>query len=366
VNQKASAMRLISFLKIIFSISLIGVSHLSLSIKSASAESRQLKVGISLPLTGMAAGMGEAFRNGIQLFQQAQAEKASHLEVFFDDHAYDGKKAISSLNFLRTQKGADVVVTWGNTPTEVVAPIAESRGIPLLGLAMDPHGKDRKNVVTFGPAESESTPKMKEFFEAKKSKTPAILSVNVGNALVIAKRLQELLPELQIVEFVPTESTDFAPIIQKFKQKGVDAALTFLLPEQASIFAQQAATQHFDIPVLGPDIWAQEELLKKLFLSFSDVSFVYVNVSDAFQAQYFKAYGKQAFLFEAASGYEVASLLSKLSPEVLQKKSFEEALAPLPLQATAIPNLRFAVFPGFGKSFRCSAEVIDGKTYLTH
>ncbi len=328
------------------------------------ADGKKFKIGVSLPLSGMAAGMGEAFRNGITLFGEKSPEAFSELEIIYDDHAYDGKKVLSSIQFLSGEKSVDAMIVWGNMPVEVAAPVLAQKKLPTIGVAMDGHGKGKENLITMGPAEAESTPQIKAFFDSKDSKSPAVITVNAGNALAIMERLKALMPELEFLEFVATDLSDFLPLIQKMKAKQSDALLAFLLPEQSLNFAKQAKRVHFDIPVLGPDIWAEESLLKELNASFGDVSALYGRVTPEFRRDYKDHFQTTSFVFEAATAFESMKILSEMPKGELQNQNFKSLLRDLPIAGDAIPGLELQETDEMGLFLRCEAEAMSSAELL--
>ncbi len=78
---------------------------LSVSASLAFADS-PLRVGVALPLTGVGAPYGEAFRNGMLRGLEGQE---SGIELIFEDHHYDSKSAIAGVRKFATVDAVDLI-----------------------------------------------------------------------------------------------------------------------------------------------------------------------------------------------------------------------------------------------------------------
>ena len=88
------------------------------------AYAEPIKVGMTLQLTGKLGGYGAAFRNGVELFQEEDAESQKQVTFIFDDSQYDGTKIASAVRKLASVDKVDLLYVWGVTPSQVAAPIA--------------------------------------------------------------------------------------------------------------------------------------------------------------------------------------------------------------------------------------------------
>ncbi|MCB0334099.1 MAG: ABC transporter substrate-binding protein, partial [Bdellovibrionales bacterium] len=242
--------------------------------------------------------------------------------------------------------------------TEVVAPLSERKKVPTLAFSMSPHGKDREYVVTFGNPIENGIGAVHQYFQEKKAKQPGILSVNLGNALEAIDMLQKEIPHLHPIELVKSELTDFRSLISRLKSSKADALFVLLLPEQSLSFAKQAKQLHFDVPIIGGDVWADEQLTAELHKHLSQVAYVYGDVDRAFIDTYREKYGNASYIFEAACGYEVLSILSSL-PSDWKSQPLAQALKASTPQHSVLPGLEYEERAGFGPHYSSKVRVYE-------
>lgn len=102
-----------------------------------------ITVGVSLPLTGPASGLGIPMSNGIKLWPEAIAGQKLRIVVL--DDASDPGKGVQNSRKLITEEKADVLVGSGATPVAVaMAQVATDTQTPQLALSPAPlaPGKD--------------------------------------------------------------------------------------------------------------------------------------------------------------------------------------------------------------------------------
>jgi ABC-type branched-subunit amino acid transport system substrate-binding protein len=129
-----------------FALVLIGLV-LILRATSHAEEPKTFDVGLALPLTGEAADYGIAIRNCIELAQSDKPDRFTHIRFHYEDAGYDPKLALTALHKLVDADHVDLAVTWGVSFCKALAPVAESRKIPLVGLCIDPTAAANKHFV---------------------------------------------------------------------------------------------------------------------------------------------------------------------------------------------------------------------------
>lgn len=330
---------------------------LLLSFNTCLAESRP-KVGISLPLSGPLASMGQSFRRGFEMYQSEHPTDTSGVEILFDDHRYDGKQAVSSFHQMTGAAGVDFFTAWGNLPAETLAPIAESSKVPALFFTNLPVAKDRKYVVTMGNRAEGTVQACADFLKASQARNPAALTVNVGNAIAVVDAVKEKLSgELLVLSFEP-DLTSFQPLILRMKKASVDKLILFALPDQALAYARQAATLKFLPGTIGGDLFADKAFLANAKPLFSSVSFVYGKVNPEFIQSYQKYSGDFSFFFEAASGYSLAEIIYKqIGNSSPQPTNWMEALRGTEMNKLPLVGAHLTESPDDGLRLECDSAV---------
>jgi ABC-type branched-subunit amino acid transport system substrate-binding protein len=325
-----------------------------------------LKVGMILPLTGPVAPMGEAFRKGVELYIEEQPGVKEFLALRYEDSRYDGKMTLGALQKLSSVDGVDVSVVWGNTPSGVAAPVAESKKLPLIALSMNPDARGRRYVVTFGPPTEHLVANIAQQFAAWKESAPAAVSIDLGNALMGIEMLRKLLKGNLKVMTVANEEKDFRPLILRLRNEKVSSLLLFLLPEQALTFARQTLELGYTPKVIGGDIFASETFQRSFASALPELCFSYGAVSDEFRARLQKRFGDSSYFFEAASGYAVVAILHRL---MLESPATGQALfqgfSRVPLTGLPTEGLRLVQDSEYGTHFEAGAKIykVSGRAF---
>lgn len=110
-------------------------------------ESRKVKVGILMPLTGDLAFLGQSFTNAI--IMNADTSK---VELFIEDTKGEPKTAINVVNQLISAKKIDVVVSLKPSVSETINPILEQKGITHFVFAFSPEITNAPNVIKQYPS----------------------------------------------------------------------------------------------------------------------------------------------------------------------------------------------------------------------
>lgn len=321
------------------------------------------KVGLALPLSGNLAPMGQAYRKGVELFFSDHPKEISRLNVIYDDHQYDGRSSASSCQKFSSINKVDLGIVWGNTPSGICAPIAENQKTPMLLLSMNPDAKGREYVLTFGPNLNLMVEKILEWYRTNvKSKRPAAVSINLGNALVGVEMVKKGLNGGLVDKIVANEEQDFRSLIASLKQQRVDAILMFLFPDQALTFARQAKEQNFEAPILGGDVFADEAFKKQFTSDLPKLDLIYGAVDPAFVERLRARFGEASYFFESACGYAVMELVSRASKRA-HPSGIIASLKEAELGRGPVLGLEYKIDSEFGNHFETGYAVysIDGK-----
>lgn len=277
----------------------------------AGVDAAPRKVGVTLPLSGGLSPYGNAFRQGLQLFQEEHPEDSAKVTFLLDDSQYDGSKVVSSIRKLASVDKVDLLYVWGATPSEVAAPIAQQMRKPLLALTVDAVAKDRPYVAAMQlPLESLRVV-LVEFLQKQQIKTTGVVGTNIGAAIRLIDAVRADLPDLAYEEIVPGDLRDFASVVTRIRQKPVDAIFLMLGPEQTVPFARQAAAQGLKTHLIGGDMLADDALRSELAILMGNVSYIYGTIDPEFRERYNARFKDTSHLYEAASGYSAGLLITQ-------------------------------------------------------
>ena len=324
------------------------------------AESKaNLKVGVIAPLSGPVASMGEAFRRGFELYKSENVSCSNKSKILFEDGKYDGKSTLSSFHRLNTNEKVDLTIVWGNTPSSVLAPLAESRKLPLLALSYTPEAKGRSHVISFGPKTKLLVQKISEEFKKWNLKKPAAVAVNLGNILEEIEYVKDSLGGNLAIQVVPTEEQDFHSILARLKANNVDGLLAFLLPAQAITFAKQAVELKYTPPMMGADIFADTSFGNKIAKFIPQLAYVYSSVKPSFVEHLKSLFKDETYFFEVACGYTLSQLICSLAQTKEKNENFNiiKEIKTTKLHSSPIEGINFKSDEEYGDHFENDAKI---------
>lgn len=340
---------------------LCGASILILVLARAASCEEALKIGIVLPLSGSIASMGDAFRKGFELYLEEHPQAA--LKFSFEDSRYDGKTSIAALHKLHDIDKADLIVVWGNTPSDSCAPVAEERRIPMLGVSMNPIAKGRSSVVSVGPPLEKLVAKVIDQFKTWELKNPGAVSIDIGNALKGVEALRLALGDNFHSRTIANDETDFKTLIVGMRAKKIDGVFLLTMPEQAMTFIRQSSQLNFRPHIVGGDVFADANFRAKAIEYFPDLAFVYGGVEAEFIERLKKRWNDTSYFFETATGYTIAMLADSLARD--GKTTRERGVIPALVSAdvSGVPMVGFKLVNNeeYGVHFENDGKVYTAK-----
>jgi branched-chain amino acid transport system substrate-binding protein len=334
---------------------LMFVNHSSLN--SAYAETKEIKVGVILPLSGEVAPMGQAFRRGLELFEKDFPKSPLHLVI--DDHRYDGKATVSALHKLKDFDKVALQVVWGNMPGDTVAPIAEHERIPLIAISMNPVGKDRNYVISMGPPTDKLLTKVAEQLTEWQIKNAAAISIDIGNALDALNMLKTKMNGALDIKPIANNETDFKTLISSLKSKKVDGLFLMTLPAQALTFLRQAKQMKFAPKIIGGDVFADTEFQKEASKYTDSLYFVYGAAEDGFVKRLSAEFKDTSYFFEAATGYSLGMVLQQAAQQssTNSAEDFFKSLRAVNTTGTPLRGLTLSRSPEYGLHFETEGSI---------
>lgn len=275
-------------------------------------EKQIIKIGVSAPLTGDLAFLGEGLRNSILLAASSSEDLKHSYQVVIEDDSFNPSKAVSSVNKLINVDKVDVLITMGSPVGNAISPIAEAHRIPHLNaIASDPNvAKGDYNFVHWTPPAAEAA-KMLAELQARNIKNFAILVQNQPGTLAVARELetqsraaQSPVRSLLVAQFNSGEK-DFRTQIEKVRILNPEIYVFISTSPELEILAKQMRSSGIKTPFTSIESF---EFTDQMSLFEGDW---YVNASDPTQKfidQYKSVYGKNPTL-GSANAYDLINLI---------------------------------------------------------
>ena len=307
----------------VYSLITLGMLFLALGAQA------QTSVGAAVPLSGPIAIMGQAVQNGMVLYneQAAREKQGAPLKYIFEDSRYDGKTALTILNKFASVDKPKLAMVWGNTPSAAVASVAAQLNLPTVLISHETYSTKYSNAVELGPTSSSCLGVLQERVAQVGEERFGSIGIDVGNVVQFLDDLDSAVGKKLPREIVGADASQFQVQLLKGKAKGITTYVVVLMPEQALILARQAKELKLDISIIGGDIFADDEFLKKLSAVQPRTSLMYSPVQPWFAKAYRERFKNTKYLLEASSGYvygQVAANFGQSSPgsslqQVVQK-----------------------------------------------
>lgn len=291
-------------------------------------------VGLSTPLSGPAAGLGEAERNGVQLaIDKVNAGggvlDGRDLGLAVEDNACNPTDGAASVSKLITQDEAVTVIgALCSGVTLAAMPLAARNKVPLVvATSTSPdittQAGEGGNEYTFRINPSDAT--LAEAMAAHLASEGEIERLSIlaedstygrGGAEAFESSLEAEGIEVVGVDFVAQGTADFATQISKYRRDGTEAVALYISGADHLSFLRQAASADLGLPVTGRVELEGDNLGILQDAQFEGSSSVYPYSSmvetpenQAFVEDYEEEYGS-APSYEAFEGYNAVLVVA--------------------------------------------------------
>ncbi len=287
---------------------LLGVSHVG-----QTGSKPTVIIGVTLPLTGDVAMLGQSNKNAIEL-AYSQLDKTNlkyDYKLVFEDDGFKPSIGATTANKLISVDKVDALISFGSPVGNVVSPIAEAAGVPHINdFASDPHvATGQYNYVDYTPASEDAKLFVQELQRRGINKIVFFgQQDNPGSAALINAFLDGVkLTNIQVLstQMIVTGTRDFRTEISKVKNLGANLYVLELSSPELETVTKQLRTAGVKTPVSTMETFEFSDQLS-LF-----EGMWYVNCADAaqwFVDLYTKTYGT-APKFGAANGYDTLNMI---------------------------------------------------------
>ena len=270
-------------------------------------------IGITLPLTGDIAMLGQSNKNAIELaYSKLDTKNMKYdYKLVFEDDGFKPTTGATTANKLINVDKANALISFGSPVGNVVSPIAEAAGVPHINdFASDPHvATGQYNYVHYTPASEDAKLFIQELERRGISKIVFFgQQDNPGSAAIINAFLDDVKStKIQVLstQMIVTGTRDFRTQISKVKDLGAELYILELSSPELETVTKQLRTAGVKTPVSTMETFEFSDQLS-LF-----EGMWYVNCADAtswFMDLYTKTYG-QAPKFGAANGYDALNMI---------------------------------------------------------
>ena len=260
---------------------------------SQTTDTQTIKIGVSAPLTGDLAFLGESFKDGINLAIKDLPKTKYKYEVIFEDDKFSPTIGASTASKLINTDNVDVLLSFGSPVGNVASKAAEnSKILHINSIASDPNvAKGDYNFVHWTPPYEESSLMAKELVK-KNIKKVVLFEQNQPGVLAVVNSLKKDLPAngINIVddEKFNGDETDFRTIINKAKTHPADIYFLEATSPSLEILTKQIKDYGIKIPLTGIESF---EFTDKPELFEGNWYVNASNPSQTFVDEFTKAYG---------------------------------------------------------------------------
>lgn len=276
------------------------------------------RVALILPLSGDAASLGMAFRNGFQLgLESLPPEMASRITAVYEDDRLSSATAVSLLAKLLATDSIDVLINLSSGTGKALAPIAEREKLPFLAVASDPEiPQGRSYVVNFWVTPDEEVNALIPALKQRNLKRIALYTTVHEGALAMREAFLRLgKGEIEFViddEVMPSDK-DFRTQALKViaKKGGIDAVAPLVFPGQLANFAMQFRRAGVKQQFVGFEFFEDVQEIRLAQGAMDGALFV--NASDG-DGSFLERYRKRfpgASTYSAGNGYDAAMLIAE-------------------------------------------------------
>ncbi len=283
------------------------------------SKSGDVKVGVMIPKTGLAANLGEEVMRGFEL---ASKEAEVPLNLVVEDDQCDAKVGVLVAKKLIEEDGVDAIL--GSVCTVAIlssAPYIEDQKIPTitLGLVLQKTAEAGDDHFSFLPEMKYQMKAISGYVKNKGWSTVGALAVNddLGRESIaeLKKALEEQGIGLTAEEYFDKSEADFRPYLLKVMEKKPEALYVMGYAVNLVGVVKQVAEWNVSVPILTWNLYQDPSVLTGLGSLAEQVVYTYpedpkdLPVKTAFKKKFKATYGSEPTLY-AANAYDSYKILA--------------------------------------------------------
>lgn len=229
--------------------------------KQAPGKNQALKIGISLPLTGSIAHLGESAQKGIELADEElkRDHPEQSLKYYIEDNAFTGKAAVSAYRKLKDSDNIDAIITASSPATLATQPLAQQDNILQMAIFASTPAYSSPNDLSFRVfprSEKEAEAIIKHLGNGKRQRL-AIIYINNDFGQGVFKSVSAKLAggdnPLKMVSnesYLP-DTTDFKTQLAKIKSTNPQSLLMIATAQDVISIMRQAKVMGLNMEFLA-------------------------------------------------------------------------------------------------------------------
>jgi branched-chain amino acid transport system substrate-binding protein len=278
---------------------------------SPHAEDAPLRVGFVLPLSGKAQLAGEATKNGAEM---AGCNASRPVQLIFEDGALDNVLSLSAARRLIDVTHVHALVVYASGPSNTIAPIAESAGVPMVGMSIDPNVSHARHWVMIHWASNTNVARL--LLSELKQRHLRHLAVITTQTQGILELEEYFIREagnlgmdiVSAIQVLPSEK-DFRTIVLQLRSKRPEAVFLNLYYGQAGTFAAQARDAGFTPQYFSHFVLDNEQEVASARGALEGAFFASTGTGDgSFSKDYYVRYGVEP-VTGAIAAYDIVGIL---------------------------------------------------------
>lgn len=203
-----------------------------------------LRVGVILPLTGFNDFLGERCRKAIEMsLEDLPKEKRERMKLYWEDDRAMLKDSLLAANRLCDLENVDVLVTFASGAMKVIAPVAKSKDVVQISVAISNDLADGEHNFNIWGRPINSARLIADRLAAEGKKTVSIIRVQsdpgIRHEMALTQALEERgLKVLDVQKFNAGER-DFRVMLIRLEEKKPDAIFIFAWQPEIEIILRQ-------------------------------------------------------------------------------------------------------------------------------
>ena len=257
-----------------------------------------IKIGVSLPLTGASAFIGNSYLDGLKM-AQSEINKAGgingrQVDLILEDNQNLAKEGINSLNALLL-KDPQLIISTMSVPSVAISPLVRELGKPLLvSMVFADIVSKNENAVSFFPRTADDAAAIVPAMLKNDVKTVGVIYLNTeyGKASFDGFKAAAEKAGIKIVavESFLGDTTDYATPLLKLKQKNPEAIYVIAInaiPVVKNIKSNniKAAIYNNLIPVFGSLVYKDPVTFEGTYLTAPKVAIAGTPEYETFRAK---------------------------------------------------------------------------------
>ena len=227
-----------------------------------------IRIGLSTPLSGSAASLGESERKGVELAiadinDSGGVLTGRRLELVVQDNACNPTDGASSVSKLITQDDVSALIAALCSGVTLAAmPIVQRNKVPMVvatstspDITTASGAGGNKFVFRINPSDADLAKALASYLTKGTVRKLAILAEDSTYGRTGAEALKQALTSngmsVTVVDYAPQGTSDFATLISKYRNNGSEAVALYISGADHLGFLRQAAAAGLGLPLTG-------------------------------------------------------------------------------------------------------------------